>query len=242
MKVTFLGTAANGGVPQIDCGCSNCTSGITRFRSSVLVKWQDKKILLDCGPDFRSQMLRFDFKLQDLTTIALTHLHWDHAAGLVELACGKPYQVSVAVPKALKVKLLQNPFWSWLFKLKFAQFSSGSPNMISFVKVDHATNFDTFAIKINLGGKIIIYVPDLVTINGRLIKELRLADLVIFDGTFSSESRSHLSIQNSAPILKKFNQKVIFTHINHSENPFLVQKFLDRFGFKLAFDGMEITV
>ena len=74
MKIKFLGTAANGGVPQLDCRCGICVAAekenkLRRLRSSVLVETEGKKIVLDCGPDFRQQMLKEGLRLQDLDLI-----------------------------------------------------------------------------------------------------------------------------------------------------------------------------
>ena len=61
MKLKFLGTGTSQGVPVIGCYCPVCTSSNPkdrRYRSSVIITTDsDKKILIDCGPDFRNQML-----------------------------------------------------------------------------------------------------------------------------------------------------------------------------------------
>ena len=61
MKLKFLGTGTSQGVPVIACHCEVCVSlnpKDKRFRSSALVTTDcGKKILIDCGPDFRMQML-----------------------------------------------------------------------------------------------------------------------------------------------------------------------------------------
>ena len=62
MQVTFLGTGTSTGIPQIGCTCSVCTSTDprdSRLRTSAIVEIEGKNILIDCGPDFRQQMLRF---------------------------------------------------------------------------------------------------------------------------------------------------------------------------------------
>ena len=63
MKLHFLGTGTSIGVPQMGCSCEVCRSEDPRdkrLRCSALVETDDHRlILLDCGPDFRTQMLRF---------------------------------------------------------------------------------------------------------------------------------------------------------------------------------------
>lgn len=95
MKLTFLGTGTSTGVPQIGCTCRVCTSTDPhdkRLRCSALIETEQARILLDCGPDFRQQMLQVDFK--PLDAVLLTHEHYDHVGGLDDL---RPYSVFGAV-------------------------------------------------------------------------------------------------------------------------------------------------
>lgn len=84
MKLKFLGTGTSQGVPVIGCHCEVCTSNNfkdRRFRSSALMTTDEgKKILIDCGPDFRLQMLNNNE--EQIDSILLTHEHNDHVIGL----------------------------------------------------------------------------------------------------------------------------------------------------------------
>lgn len=91
MKVTILGSGTSCGVPQIGCPCEVCTSSDPkdkRLRCSTLIEIHGRRILIDCGPDFREQMLRIDF--QPLDAVLITHEHYDHVGGLDDL---RPYSV-----------------------------------------------------------------------------------------------------------------------------------------------------
>jgi len=86
MKLTFLGTGTSTGVPEIGCCCEVCTSNDprdNRLRSSVLLEVDGKNILIDCGPDFRMQMLRYGVSRID--AVLITHEHYDHVGGLDDL-------------------------------------------------------------------------------------------------------------------------------------------------------------
>lgn len=85
-KITFLGTGTSQGVPMIGCNCQVCTSEDpkdNRLRTSALVEHNGLRILIDCGPDFRQQMLRH--KITDLDAVILTHQHKDHTGGLDDI-------------------------------------------------------------------------------------------------------------------------------------------------------------
>ena len=82
-RLTFLGTGTSQGIPIIGCRCPVCTSPDPRdkrFRASALVEYGGLTILIDAGPDFRSQMLRAG--VGHLDAILLTHNHKDHTGGL----------------------------------------------------------------------------------------------------------------------------------------------------------------
>ena len=87
MKITILGSGTSTGVPEIGCECIVCQSKNSkdkRLRASVLVETnQGNSILIDCGPDFRTQML--DNKINKLDTLLITHIHYDHLGGIDDL-------------------------------------------------------------------------------------------------------------------------------------------------------------
>lgn len=87
MKITILGSGTSTGVPEIGCTCPVCSSldpRDKRLRCSGLIDVDGVRILIDCGPDFREQMLRLnDFKPID--AVLVTHEHYDHVGGLDDL-------------------------------------------------------------------------------------------------------------------------------------------------------------
>lgn len=83
MRLTFLGTGTSTGNPEIGCQCEVCRSVDPRdwrLRTSALVEVDGKSLLIDCGPDFRWQMIRNG--ISHLDAILLTHEHYDHVGGL----------------------------------------------------------------------------------------------------------------------------------------------------------------
>ena len=89
MKLTFLGTGTSCGVPTIGCRCHTCTSPDAhdkRLRCSALLETERTRLLIDCGPDFRQQIMPQPFRRID--GILITHAHYDHMGGMDDV---RPY-------------------------------------------------------------------------------------------------------------------------------------------------------
>ncbi len=82
-RLVFLGTGTSQGVPIIGCDCEVCVSQDVRderLRTSVAMESDASRVVIDTGPDFRTQMLREGFC--SLDAIVYTHEHKDHLAGM----------------------------------------------------------------------------------------------------------------------------------------------------------------
>lgn len=79
MKLYFLGTGTSTGVPHLGCNCAVCHSTDPRDErtrcSALLHTDEGRLLLLDCGPDFRGQMLRFLRSHSATTHPELPYLH-----------------------------------------------------------------------------------------------------------------------------------------------------------------------
>ncbi len=86
MKLTFLGTGTSCGVPTIGCRCHTCVSTDPhdkRLRCSALLETASTRLLIDCGPDFRQQIMTQPFRRID--GILVTHAHYDHVGGMDDI-------------------------------------------------------------------------------------------------------------------------------------------------------------
>ena len=88
-KITVLGSGTSVGVPTVGCHCAVCNSADPRdkrLRPSILVSYEGRNVLIDAGPDFRTQALRVN--LDRLDAVVFTHWHADHIMGLDDV---RPY-------------------------------------------------------------------------------------------------------------------------------------------------------
>ena len=84
--MTILGSGTSHGVPVIACDCKVCTSVDSRdkrMRASALVQSADASLVIDTGPEFRMQALKF--KIKSLDSVLITHSHADHLNGLDDI-------------------------------------------------------------------------------------------------------------------------------------------------------------
>jgi phosphoribosyl 1,2-cyclic phosphate phosphodiesterase len=111
VKVRILGCGTSTGVPKIgnDWGlCDPNEPRNTRLRSSILVESASERMLVDCGPDLRQQLL--DAKVGRLDGVIVTHAHGDHCHGIDELrpvaqAIGGPVPIHARADVLNELKL-----------------------------------------------------------------------------------------------------------------------------------------
>jgi phosphoribosyl 1,2-cyclic phosphate phosphodiesterase len=86
VNLRILGCGTSTGVPKIgnDWGkCDPAEPRNARLRSSILVESAGERVLIDCGPDLRQQLLAAE--VGRLDGVIVTHAHGDHCHGIDEL-------------------------------------------------------------------------------------------------------------------------------------------------------------
>lgn len=102
MRARILGCGTSTGVPKIgnDWGaCNPAEPRNTRLRSSILVESSGERMLVDCGPDLRQQLLSAE--VGTLAGLIVTHAHGDHCHGLDEL---RPVAQALGAPVPLHAR------------------------------------------------------------------------------------------------------------------------------------------
>ena len=99
MRARILGCGTSTGVPKIGNQWGQCDPNEprnARLRSSILVESENQRVLIDCGPDLRQQLLAAGTDRID--AVIVTHDHGDHVHGIDEL---RPVSQALGAPVPL---------------------------------------------------------------------------------------------------------------------------------------------
>ena len=248
MELLFLGTGTSTGVPQIGCKCEVCSSSDAkdnRLRASVLITDGENKILIDCGPDLRQQLITH--KIYYLSGILLTHEHYDHVGGLDDVRPLGKTQL-YAEKKVLGVIKRNMPYC-------FAEKRyPGVPTIDLNEITEHKfviNNLEIQPVRIIhaalpiLGFRLgkIAYLTDVKTIGDESFELLKELDILVINALRANKHISHLSVEEAIQIAKRIGAKqTFFTHISHDMGLHeKVEKQLPE-NIHLSFDGLKLIV
>lgn len=254
MKVTILGSGTSCGVPQIGCKCDVCTSADPRdrrLRTSAMVEVDGKHILIDCGPDFREQMLTIDFKKLD--AVLITHEHYDHVGGLDDL---RPYSVfgdvNVYAEKFCADHLVERI--PYCFTPKDKRYP-GVP-AINLIEMEPHVPIDIDGIQVIpirvMHGKLPIvgfrirnfaFITDMKTIPEEEFDYLKGIDYLVVNGLRHKEHPSHQTIEDAIDFSRHIGSpQTWIVHMSHHILPHEKEQQNLPDGFHLAYDGEVIEV
>lgn len=247
MKIEFLGTGTSTGVPQIGCNCKVCTSADEkdkRLRSSVLLSEGQKKVLVDCGPDFRQQALQTGIKHID--AVLLTHEHYDHVGGLDDI---RPLG-DMAVYGEQRVLDAVKRCMPYCFG---TQRYPGAPKIdlhpIEPNTLFTAAGWEFLPIRVMHGHLPIVgyrtgrmaYLTDVKTISDEAIQQLQTLDVLILNALRYEPHPAHLSLQEALQVAARIGAKrTFFTHFSHHLGLHAVENTKLPAGVWLAYDGLSV--
>ena len=251
MKITFLGTGTSQGIPVIGSKHPVCLSDDPkdkRLRSSALFEWDGKNIVIDCGPDFRRQML--DSSCDRVDAIFFTHEHNDHVSGLDDIRPFYFNQGNIPIYAGDRVINALKRRFDYIFKSKGN--IPGTPNvLVNEVLGDFIFNNKKVVVINVFHGALpifgfrmdnVAYFTDVKVIPECEYEKLKDLEILIINALRIEEHYSHLNLQDALDLISKINPKRAYlTHISHKlgfhQN---VQDKLPK-NVYLAYDGLQLS-
>ncbi|WPY97281.1 MBL fold metallo-hydrolase [Christiangramia sp. OXR-203] len=226
MEVTFLGTGTSQGIPIIGVDHPVCYSDDPRdkrLRVSVLVNWKGKNILIDCGPDFRQQMLANNVKKLD--AIFYTHEHNDHTAGLDDI---RPYFFRQGdIPIFAHERVLNSLRRKFDYIFTSEDRYPGAPAVIENVVRNEEFQFEGLNVlpvdfkhnKLQVFGYRMgdfAYLTDIKTITEEEIAKLKNLKVLVVSALRREPHHSHFNLEEALEFVKMVKpERTYFTHISH---------------------------
>ena len=254
MKVYFLGTGTSQGIPVIGSNhpvCKSTDFKDKRLRVSVWVSWENYSFVIDCGPDFRQQMLSSN--CQNVEGILFTHEHSDHTAGIDDI---RPFNFKQGkIPIYAHQRVIDNIKRRFEYVFETVNKYPGAPS----VETIEVINNQPFP----LGNKMVIpidvmhgnlqvfgyriddfaYLTDVKTIEKSEIEKLKNLKVLVINALREEPHDMHFNLKEALDFITLVQPKTTYlTHISHimgfHEE---VQKRLPENVF-LAYDNLEITI
>jgi phosphoribosyl 1,2-cyclic phosphate phosphodiesterase len=256
-SLTFLGTGTSVGVPVIGCDCAVCRSDEPRnkrLRSSVVVRAGGATLLVDTGPDLRTQALRED--LREVDAVIYTHSHQDHVAGFDELRafCWKKYQPLPLHATPGCMAALQRMF-SWAFfperenegyvrpdaRLIDGPFFYGELRITPLPVVHGSVETVGFLFELP-GARSLAYLPDVKSIPAATMVLLHGVDVLVVDALRTAVHSTHFSLAEAIAAAAACGAgETWLTHLSHEYDARTFGSDLPA-GVRLAWDGMRISL
>lgn len=251
LSIEFLGTGTSCGVPVIGCQCDVCRSTSTfdnRLRASAIVRYGDTSLLIDCGPDFRTQMLRASSIKLD--ALLVTHIHYDHVGGMDDL---RVYCAGGAFPVYARPEVIRDLKQHMPYCFSEHPYP-GSPTLRLHEIGD--TPFEVNGIRVTplpvMHGKLPIvgyrignlaYITDAKTIPQSTIDLLEGVEVLVVNALRHDWHNTHMSVNEAMEVVKQVNApRVYFTHMCHDIGLHETQNSQLPPGIKLAHDGLIVEV
>lgn len=255
MRITFIGTGTSYGIPVIGCKCEVCKSDSPfnkRLRSSVIISYNGKNILIDTTPDLRTQLL--NYPVDQINAVLYTHHHADHLFGIDDIRIFNKIQKS-SIPcygSKATIDVFKRNF-DYIFNQTTPK-GGGLPDLELYTLNDNVA-FDLFCKTIIpvpiMHGNLpifgyrwekIAYITDCSFIPDKSMSILEELDTLVINGLRFTPHPTHHSIFDAINISQKLNPKRTYlTHISHEIDHLKVTSDLPPNIF-LAHDGLVLEI
>lgn len=253
-KVWFLGTGTSQGIPVIGSSHSVCRSEDPRdkrLRVSIWMQWENHSYVIDCGPDFRQQMLTS--KCPKLDGILYTHEHADHTAGLDDI---RPFffkqgDIPIYAHKSVINSLTKR--FDYIFETEGKY--PGAPSVV----INEVQNNVPFAVGNKMAIPILAkhgdldifgyriddfaYLTDVKTVAPEEVEKIKGVKVLVVSALREEPHATHFNLEEALNFINLVKPgKAYLTHISHLMGFHAeVQQKLPENVF-LAYDNLQITI
>ena len=237
---------------MIGCNCSVCKSRDPRdqrLRVSVLLSIGDKNIAIDCGPDFRQQMLRAG--VTSLDAILMTHEHNDHVIGLDDVRPfnfrqrrDMPIYATEKVQQELRERFAyafeENPY-PGAPRFQLLTISKDKPFEIEGIRIIPIEVMHGYMSVLGFRIGDFTYLTDVKIVSGIELEKIKGSKVLVTSALHHAWHHSHANLEEALVLAARVRaEHTFFTHISHSMGLYEeVAKTLPP-GIALAYDGLEI--
>ncbi|AZQ44504.1 MBL fold metallo-hydrolase [Nonlabens ponticola] len=226
VKLTILGTGTSQGIPVIGSDHPVCHSDDPRdkrLRVSAMIETDDCRLLIDCGPDFRQQMLVNEITSFD--ALLFTHEHADHTAGLDDLRpfffrqgaipCYMTTRVHEALKQRFNYMFVEENKYPGVADLDVRIFDKEKVEVkgvsITPVLADHGF-IPVHGFRVGD----VAYMTDVKTIEEEEKEKLKNLDVLIINMLRIEPHCTHLNFEEALELIEELKPaRTYFTHISH---------------------------
>ena len=211
---------------MLGCNCETCNSTDPkdrRLRASALVKQGNTTLLIDTGPDLRTQLLRQ--RVQQIDGILITHEHNDHTAGLDDI---RPYNFKIKndIPLFAEARVLEElkVRFSYIFNRSYSTAAKLAPIEVVPSQSFTIGEIEVLPLRLMHGNLPILgyrfndiaYLTDVKTVPNETIKQLVGIKKLIVNALEVKLHPTHFNIDEALELARLLNvDHTYLIHMSH---------------------------
>lgn len=256
LRVTFLGTGTSQGVPMVGCGCQVCRSADERdrrSRCSLYMETDEAAWVIDTGPDFRTQCLRWGVSRVDAALF--THPHTDHIMGFDDLRPFSSGGRSIDVFGSTSTLDVLARVFSFAFSAE-----TRFPGYLHPVRRDVSSAFEMGGLRVDpvwlphgrmvttgyifsrQGRRLFAYMTDCSEVPEEAVRLAAGAEHIVVDGLREREHPTHMTYDEACESLNRMGAGTGWlTHLCHDFRHVEVESRLPD-GVRVAYDGLVLEI